>query len=108
VALIVAVPGACAVTSPLLVTVATAAFVVDQLKTVPVVGGLVVAVSWTVCPPWSEAAAGDTPTDLTPPPPPLANSGEVGSSFAGAAQATHRTTTAAERIAPLMTVPRSS
>jgi len=95
VARIVAVPAPTAVTSPELLTVATALLLEDHAKTVPVVAGLVAAVNWTVCPTSLDADEGETWIDLIAGPP-LANapSGVVGGSDSGPVQVPRSTAAA--------------
>jgi len=98
VARIVAVPAPTAVTSPELLTVATALLLEDHAKTVPVVAGLVAAVSCTVCPTCVDADEGETWIDLIAGPPlPNAPSGVVGVSDSGPVQVL-RSTAAAMQV----------
>ena len=77
-ALIVAVPGATAVTSPDEETVATPSFDDDQLMVVVALAGETVAVTCIGCPPTTIVALdGDTLIDLTLGPP-FAKNGAVG------------------------------
>src|SRR6266849_1749698 len=69
VAVIVAVPAPCAVTSPVVLTIAMAALLDVQVTTRPVSGlplaSRGVAVNWPVCPTVRFRLVGDTPTDAT-------------------------------------------